>query len=106
MPFSWTFVQRGWSTKLGHGAVSSLPGVRSMLQLLQLFRRDNEDLAIELVLLRHEVAVLCRQVARPALRPSDRALLAGLSRLLDPRRLGRLFVQPETLLRWPAGGSP
>jgi hypothetical protein len=63
-----------------------------MLQLLQLFRRDNEDLAIELVLLRHEVAVLCRQVARPALRPSDRALLAGLSRLLDRRRLGRFFV--------------
>ena len=30
----------------------------------------------------------------------DRALLAGLSRLLDRRRRGRFFVQPETLLRW------
>jgi len=51
-------------------------------------------------MLRHEVAVLRRQVARPALRPSDRALLAGLSRLLSRVRRGRFFVQPETLLRW------
>ncbi len=51
-------------------------------------------------MLRHEVTVLRRQVARPALRPSDRALFAGLSRLLCRRRLGRFFVQPETLLRW------
>jgi putative transposase len=71
-----------------------------ILQLLWLFRMDNEDLTIEVVVLRHEVAVLRRQVDRPALRPSDRALLAGLSRLLGRRRLGRFFVQPETLLRW------
>src|ERR1035437_2919527 len=71
-----------------------------ILQLLRLTRRDRDDLAIELVMLRHEVAVLRRQVVRPALRPSDRALLAGLGRLLDRRRRGRFFVQPETLLRW------
>jgi len=70
------------------------------LQLLRLARGDGDDLVIEVVMLRHEVAVLRRQVARPALRPSDRALLAGLSRLLGRRRLGRFFVQPETLLRW------
>src|ERR1039457_1812976 len=51
-------------------------------------------------MVRHEVAVLRRQVARPALRPVDRAVLAGLSRLLSPARPGRLLVQPETLLRW------
>jgi len=71
-----------------------------MLQLLRLFERDRGELAVEVVMLRHEVAVLRRQVARPALRPSDRALLAGLSRLLGRRRLGRFFIQPETLLRW------
>src|SRR5271169_5298549 len=71
-----------------------------ILQLLRLFRRDNEDLAVEVVVLRHEVAVLRRQVDRPALRPSDRALFAGLSRLVGRRRSGRFFVQPETLLRW------
>jgi putative transposase len=71
-----------------------------ILQLLRLNRRDSRDLAIEVVMLRHEVAVLRRQVVRPALRPPDRALLDGLSRLLDRRHWGRLFVQPETLLRW------
>jgi len=71
-----------------------------ILQLLHLSRRDNSELAIEVVMLRHEVTVLRRQVVRPALLPSDRALLAGLGRLLDRRRRGRFFVQPETLLRW------
>jgi putative transposase len=71
-----------------------------ILQLLRLIRRDTEELAIEVVMLRHEVAVLRRQVARPALRPSDRALLAGLSRLLGRQRFKRFFIQPETLLRW------
>ena len=70
------------------------------LQLLRLSRRDSGDLAIEVVVLRHEVAVLRRQVARPALRPSDRALLAGLSRLIPRTKLHRFFVQPDTLLRW------
>jgi len=46
------------------------------------------------------VGVLRRQVARPAVKPCDRALLAGLSRVLGRGRLGRFFVRPETLLRW------
>jgi transposase len=71
-----------------------------ILQLVRLSQRDGEELVIEVVMLRHEVAVLRRQVVRPALRPSDRALLAGLGRLLDGRRRRRFFVQPETLLRW------
>lgn len=51
-------------------------------------------------MLRHEVAVLRRQVDRPALKPTDRALLAGLSRLLPRGKLHRFFVQPDTLFRW------
>ena len=54
-----------------------------IIQLLRLSRRDCSDLTIEVVMLRHEVAVLRRQVVRPALRPLDRARLAGLSRLID-----------------------
>src|ERR1039458_4299442 len=71
-----------------------------ILQLVRLSRRDGDELAIEVVMLRHEVAVLRRQVVRPALRPSDRALLARLGRLLGRRRRRRCYVQPETLLRW------
>ena len=51
-------------------------------------------------MLRHEVTVLRRQVARPALEPPDRAILAGLARLLSRVRAAGTFVQPETLLRW------
>ena len=71
-----------------------------VVQLVCLFGRSRNDLAIEIVILRHEVAVLRRQVDRPALRPADRALLAGLSRLLTRARQRGFFVQPATLLRW------
>ena len=71
-----------------------------VIQLIRLIGRSDTDLAIEVVMLRHEVAVLRRQVNRPALEPADRALLAGLARLLTRPRRGRFFVQPATLLRW------
>ncbi len=71
-----------------------------VLQLIRLIGRSNTNLAIEVVMLRHEVAVLRRQVHRPALEPADRAVLAGLARLLPRRHLGQFFVQPATLLRW------
>jgi len=71
-----------------------------VVQLIRLIGRSNTNLAIEVVMLRPEVAVLRRQVHRPALEPADRAVLAGLARLLPRRRLGQFFVQPETLLRW------
>lgn len=69
-------------------------------QLVRLSCRDGDQLAVEVVMLRHEVGVLRRQVSRPALQSADRALLAGLARLLPRQRRGRFFVQPETLLRW------
>ena len=40
-------------------------------QLIRLWWRDGDDLAIEAVMLRHEVVVLRRQVSRPALQPAD-----------------------------------
>ncbi|MHB1555463.1 MAG: hypothetical protein ACYCSX_16670 [Acidimicrobiales bacterium] len=46
------------------------------------------------------VAVPRRQGSRPVLEPADRAVLAGLARLLPRQHLGRLFGQPATLLRW------
>jgi putative transposase len=71
-----------------------------LLQLTRLLLRSENELAIEVVVLRHEVAVLRRQVKRPSLGAPDRALLAGLARLCSLQRCRNFFVRPETLLRW------
>jgi hypothetical protein len=49
---------------------------------------------------RHELTVLRRQHPRPRLQPTDRALLAALSRLLPRVRWAIFLVHPEALLRW------
>ena len=51
-------------------------------------------------MLRHQVAVLRRQVPRPRYAPADRVVLAGLARLLPCERWGVFLVTPATLLRW------
>jgi hypothetical protein len=71
-----------------------------VLQLIRLVGGRDTDLAIEVVVLRHEAAVLRRQVHRPALEPAARAVLAGLARLLPRQRLEHLCAQPATVLRW------
>ncbi len=51
-------------------------------------------------MLRHELAVLRRQVARPRLEESDRVFLAAASRLLGRTSRPSFFVRPDTLLGW------
>jgi putative transposase len=74
--------------------------LRRSLELILLCCRSADANEIELLVLRHELAVLRRQQPRPRLQPTDRALLAALSRLLPRARWSAFLVQPETLLRW------
>ena len=75
-----------------------------MFGWLALLARSDRTKDAEILILRHQVAVLQRQVNAPGLSWADRAVLAALARLLPGRQLRqlRLIVSPRTLLRWHA----
>src|SRR4051794_1102326 len=73
---------------------------RRLFELILLVGRGDREKELEIVVLRHELSVLRRQVARPRLAARDRLLLAALSRVLPRRSWPAFFVTPQTLLRW------
>jgi putative transposase len=74
--------------------------LRGLLELVVLRFRSEREKEIEILLLRHQLRVLERQVGRPELTQVDRALLAAFSRVLPRRTWTSFFVTPATLLRW------
>jgi putative transposase len=74
--------------------------ISALLRLVIFRRRSDFAKDVELLVLRHQLAVLRRQQPRPALHAADRAFLAAFARLLPPRRRQGLIVTPQTLMRW------
>jgi putative transposase len=74
--------------------------LRRVLELLVLCWRSADAKEVEILVLRHQLAVLRRQHPRPRLQPQERALLAALSRLLPRHRWSIFVVTPQTLLGW------
>jgi putative transposase len=74
--------------------------VRAVLGALVRSRRGLDVKDVELLVLRHELAILRRQVARPKLGMADRALLAAAAVHLPRTQRAVLLVTPRTLLRW------
>jgi putative transposase len=74
--------------------------VRNVFALVWLLGRSGGSKELEILVLRHELAVLRRQSARPRLTRADRAFLAALSRSLPRLAWVSFPVRPDTLLRW------
>jgi len=74
--------------------------VRRVLQLAAWRFRSNDLKELEIVVLRHELAILRRRTGRPAMTWTDRLLLAAASRLLPRARWRSFIISPGTLLRW------
>ena len=73
---------------------------RQVLGLVLLLGRSASSKDIELLVLRHEVAVLRRTNPRPRLDWADRAVFAALIRRLSTKLRGHRLVTPGTVLRW------
>jgi len=71
-----------------------------LFALLVLLARGDRSKELEILVLRHELAILRRQAGRPRFEPRDRLMLAALSRVAPRRSWSAFPVRPETLLRW------
>ena len=72
----------------------------TVLSWLALLARSASHKDVEILALRHEVAVLRRTNPRPRMSWTDRAVLAALARIMPKGLRARRIVTPGTLLRW------
>src|SRR5438552_15430928 len=92
-------MMRGWQAGVMVVRTVALMVVRRVLGVLGCGPTPDAN-EVEVAGLRHQLAVLRRQVARPRYTPADRMLLATLAKLLPRERWAVFLVMPSTLLRW------
>ena len=74
--------------------------IRRVIEVVRVHRMDAAATDAEILVLRHQLAVLRRQVARPRFTWSDRALVALLAGLVPRERWRSFLVSPQTILGW------
>jgi hypothetical protein len=77
-----------------------LPVVSALLAFLLSLFRSRRSMQLEILALRHQVAVYKQTIHRPRLRPTDRLLWVWLSRLWPSWQQALEFVQPRTVITW------
>lgn len=73
---------------------------RLVVALMTLLARSDRAKDLEIVVLRHQVTVLRRQVRRPELSDADRSFMGAIAAVLPRARRAGWLVTPDTLLRW------
>jgi putative transposase len=94
-----TWGDAGWHAESVVVRTVALMALRRLLGVLGLGPTPDAN-EVEIAVLRHQLAVLQRQVPRPRYTPADRTLLAALARMLPRNRWPTFLVTPSTLLRW------
>jgi hypothetical protein len=74
--------------------------VGRVVDLVRVHGMDDVAKDAEILVLRHQLSVLRRQVARPRFSWSDRALIVTLAGLIPRERWAAFLIAPETILRW------
>jgi hypothetical protein len=74
--------------------------VRLVLDVLVLRGRCDRSMDVGILVRRHQLGVLQRQVPRPPFEPDDRALLSALARAVGRDRWSNVIVTPATRVRW------
>ena len=77
-----------------------MSGLSHLVVLLRLLIEDRQQLALENVALRHQLAVLKRSVTRPKIQDSDRMFWILMKRMLADWRDAVHFVKPDTVVAW------
>jgi putative transposase len=79
--------------------------VTSAFTMIRLLPTSGTEKDVEILALRHQLAIMQRQIERPQLTVTDRVFLAALLHRLPQVRLRRLqlIVSPDTILRWHRG---
>jgi putative transposase len=77
-----------------------LPVVSALLACLAAGFRSRHSMQLEILALRHQLAVYQRSVPRPRIRPTDRLLWSWLARLWSGWQAALAFVQPRTVIKW------
>ena len=72
--------------------------LRSLLRLTP--EGDAREREAEILVLRHQLAVMKRKAGRPKFCRSDRMLLAAFARFVPRGRWSCFIVSPQTILRW------